>query len=51
MTLELALLKSIIIEQFDRNNDTPLTNDVKMQCHTDSLSMVANYSQRYITPK
>ena len=43
MMLELALWKSKIIEQFDKNNSTPLTVDMKKRCQTDSLSMVAMF--------
>jgi hypothetical protein len=40
MMPELALWKSKIIEQYNMNNDT-LTVDTKLQCRTDSLSMLA----------
>ena len=39
MLQELALCKSKITEQFDRNYDT-LTVDMKMQYRADSLTMV-----------
>jgi hypothetical protein len=39
MLLEIAIWKSKITELFDRNNDT-LTIDMKMQCRTDSVTVV-----------
>lgn len=41
MFLELALWKSKIIEQFEAGNNAPLSVDMKKQCRTDSLAMVA----------
>ncbi len=41
MLLELILWKSKIIEQLDGNNGTGLAVDMKMQCRTNSLTMVA----------